>query len=158
MPPGFTKSLADRLNSISALQVKEAEHNDIVRAGMALIAPGDYHMTLTREGANTVVVLGKEPPIGGHRPAVDPMMESVSRLYGPAAIGVLLTGMGHDGAKGMQAIKRQQGTTIAEDASTTVVNGMPKSAIELGVVDTVAPIQNIAAEIIKHTQRKAGGV
>ncbi|MDF2500601.1 MAG: cheB 2 [Anaerosporomusa subterranea] len=158
MPPGFTKSLADRLNSLSALEVKEAETNDIIRPGLVLIAPGDSHMTLARSGAQTIIVLGKEPPIGGHRPAVDPMMESVAKIYGAGAIGVLLTGMGHDGAKGMQQIKRQNGITIAEHASTTVVNGMPKSAIELGVVDVVMPLHDIAAEIVKKTQSKTGGV
>ena len=93
MPPGFTKSLADRLNSLSALTVKEAEPNDVIRPGLVLIAPGDYHLTLARSGTQTVIVLGKEPPIGGHRPAVDPMMESVAKLYGAGAVGVLLTGM-----------------------------------------------------------------
>lgn len=154
MPPGFTKSLAERLNSLSALEVKEAESGDVIRPGLAVIAPGDYHLTLVRDGKKTIVHLGKEPPIGGHRPAVDPMMESVARIYGSGAIGVILTGMGHDGAKGMQIIKRQNGATIAEHASTTVVNGMPKSAIELGVVDAVVPLPEIAAEIIKYTQRK----
>lgn len=158
MPPGFTKSLADRLNNLSALEVKEAEQNDIIRPGLALIAPGDFHMTLVRVGSQTTIQLSKTPPIGGHRPAVDPMMESVAKLYGAGAIGVLLTGMGQDGARGMQQIKRQNGGTIAEHASTTVVNGMPKSAIELGVVDVVLPLHDIAAEIVKRTQHKIGGV
>lgn len=149
MPPAFTKSLADRLNSLSSVTVKEAEHNDILRPGLALIAPGDYHMLLEREGGKVVVKLNQNPPIGGHRPAVDPMMESVARIFGSKAIGVILTGMGHDGAKGIQAIKRQNGQTIAEDQSTAVVFGMPKSAIELGVVDRVAPITGITAEILK---------
>jgi two-component system chemotaxis response regulator CheB len=138
--------------------VKEAEPNDIIRPGLALIAPGDFHMSLVRRGAQTIIVLGKEPPIGGHRPAVDPMMESVAKIYGAGVIGVLLTGMGQDGAKGMQHIKQQNGITIAEHASTTVVNGMPKSAIERGVVDVVMPLHDIAAEIVKHMQRKTGGV
>lgn len=149
MPPAFTKSLADRLNSLSSVTVKEAEHNDVVRPGLVLIAPGDYHMLLEREAGKVVVKLNQAPPLGGHRPAVDPMMESVARIFGSNAIGVILTGMGHDGAKGMQAIKRQNGRTIAEDQSTSVVFGMPKSAIELGVVDKVAPITGIAAEIIR---------
>lgn len=149
MPPAFTKSLADRLNSLSSVTVKEAEHNDVVKQGLVLIAPGDYHMLLEREGGKVVVKLNQNPPIGGHRPAVDPMMESVGRIYGSKAVGVILTGMGHDGAKGMQAIKRQNGQTIAEDQSTSVVFGMPKSAIELGVVDKVVPITGVAAEILK---------
>ena len=149
MPPVFTKSLAERLDSLSALTVKEAEHNDVIRPGLVLIAPGDYHMTIEREGNKKVVKLNQTPPIGGHRPAVDPMMESVAAVYGSRVVGVILTGMGHDGAKGIQAIKGQQGYTIAEDQSTAVVFGMPKSAIELGVVDKVAPITVIAAEIVK---------
>jgi two-component system chemotaxis response regulator CheB len=149
MPPGFTKSLAERLNSLSSVTVKEAEHNDVIRPGLVLIAPGDYHMLIERENARTVVKLNQQPPIGGHRPAVDPMMESVARIFGSKAVGVILTGMGHDGAKGMQAIKRQNGHTIAEDQSTAVVFGMPKSAIEMGVIDKIAPITGITAEILK---------
>ena len=157
MPPGFTKSLAERLNGLSAIEVKEAEVNDVIRPGLALIAPGDFHLTLARDGKKNVVVLGKESPVAGHRPAVDPMMESVAQIYGAGTIGVILTGMGRDGAKGMQLIKRHNGATIAEHASTTVVNGMPKSAIDLGVVDIVAPLHDIAAEIVKQSQRKVGG-
>lgn len=149
MPPGFTKSLAERLNSLSALTVKEAEHNEVIRPGFVFIAPGDYHMTIERDGNKKVVKLNQNPPIGGHRPAVDPMMESVAKAYGERTVGVILTGMGHDGAKGIQAIKQQRGYTIAEDQSTAVVFGMPKSAIELGVVDKIAPLSAIASEIVK---------
>lgn len=149
MPPGFTKSLSDRLNSLSALTVKEAEHNDVIRPGLVFIAPGDHHMKIEREGNKKIIKLNQDPPIGGHRPAVDPMMESVAKVYGKRAVGVILTGMGHDGAKGIKLIKEYQGYTIAEDQSTAVVFGMPKSAIELGVVDKVAPLPAIAAEIVK---------
>lgn len=154
MPPGFTKSLADRLNSLSSVTVKEAEHNDVIRPGLVLIAPGDYHMLIEREGGKAVVKLNQNPPIGGHRPAVDPMMESVARVFGSKTIGVILTGMGHDGAKGIQAIKHQNGQTIAEDQSTAVVYGMPKSAIEMGVVDKTAPITGIAAEILRALSKQ----
>nr|WP_092068290.1 chemotaxis response regulator protein-glutamate methylesterase [Dendrosporobacter quercicolus]NSL47040.1 chemotaxis response regulator protein-glutamate methylesterase [Dendrosporobacter quercicolus DSM 1736]SDL73694.1 two-component system, chemotaxis family, response regulator CheB [Dendrosporobacter quercicolus] len=149
MPPGFTKSLAERLNSISSLTVKEAEQNDHIQAGMVYIAPGDYHLTIENSGGKRCLKLNQSPPVGGHRPAVDPMFDSAARVYGDKVVGVILTGMGHDGAKGMQAIKNQRGYTIAEDQSTAVVFGMPKSAIELGVIDKVAPIHTIAAEIIK---------
>lgn len=149
MPPGFTKSLSERLNSLSSLTVKEAEHNDVIRPGLVLIAPGDYHMTVEREGGKRVVKLNQNSPIGGHRPAVDPLFESVARCYGKRALGVVLTGMGHDGSKGIQSIKQQQGSTIAEDQSTAVVFGMPKSAIELGVVDKVVPLHGVAAEIVR---------
>lgn len=149
MPPGFTKSLSDRLNSLSSVTVKEAENNDVIRPGLVLIAPGDYHMTVEREGSKKIVKLNQNPPIGGHRPSVDPLFESVAKCYGRKVLGVILTGMGHDGSKGMQAIKQQQGYTIAEDQSTAVVFGMPKSAIELGIVDKVVPLPSIAAEIVK---------
>ncbi len=158
MPPGFTRSLADRLNTLSALTVKEAQSGDELRPGLAVIAPGDYHIGLAREGHKTVVKLNQEPPLGGHRPAVDPMFESVARIYGPRTLGVILTGMGHDGSRGMKAIKAQHGRTIAEDQSTTVVFGMPKAAIELGVVDKVVPLPDVAGEIVKHLQSKHGGV
>ena len=156
MPPGFTKSLAERLNTLSELTVKEASDNDRLVAGTVYIAPGDFHLTLRREASGTYVKLNKEPAIGGLRPAVDPMMVSVAETYGTKAVGVILTGMGHDGAKGMQAIKRLQGRTIAEDQSTSVVFGMPKAAIEAGVVDTILPLPQVAEGIVQCL--KKGGL
>lgn len=153
MPPGFTKSLAERLNSLSSLTVKEAEQNDLIRPGVAFVAPGDYHMTVESEGNRKVVKLSQKPQIGGHRPAVDPMMESVAKVYGDRAVGVILTGMGHDGAQGMKAIKQKGGYTVAEDQSTSVVFGMPKAAIELGVIDKVLPLPAIASEIVKSLSK-----
>ncbi len=158
MPAGFTKSLADRLNGLSALTVKEAQHGDVLTPGLAVIAPGDFHMTLDREGHKTVVKLNQEPPIGGHRPSVEPMLESVARLYGPRAVGVILTGMGHDGSRGMKTLKNARGFTIAEDQSTTVVFGMPKAAIEIGAIDKILPLPAIAPEIVRHLQDNQGGV
>lgn len=149
MPPGFTKSLSERLNSLCSLSVKEAEHNDMIQPGLVLIAPGDHHMILERDGSKTVIKLNQNPPVGGHRPAVDPMMESVAAIYGKHALGVILTGMGHDGAKGIQLIKQRQGYTIAEDQSTAVVFGMPKSAIELNAVDKIVPLPLVAEEIVR---------
>ena len=156
MPPGFTKSLAERLNTLSELTVKEAADNDKLVAGTVYIAPGDFHLTLRRETSGTYVKLNKEPAIGGLRPAVDPMMVSVAETYGTKSVGVILTGMGHDGAKGMQAIKRLQGRTIAEDQSTSVVFGMPKAAIEAGVVDSILPLQQVAEGIVQCL--KKGGL
>jgi two-component system chemotaxis response regulator CheB len=156
MPPGFTKSLAERLNSLCELTVKEAADNDKLVAGTVYIAPGDFHLTLRREGAGTYIKLNKDPAIGGLRPAVDPMMVSVSETYGIKTVGVILTGMGHDGAKGMQAIKRSRGLTIAEDQSTAVVFGMPKAAIEAGVVDTILPLPQVADGIVQCL--KKGGL
>lgn len=156
MPPGFTKSLAERLNTLSELTVKEAADNDRLVAGTVYIAPGDFHLTLRREASGTYVKLNKEPAIGGLRPAVDPMMVSVAETYGTKSVGVILTGMGHDGAKGMQAIKRLQGRTIAEDQSTSVVFGMPKAAIEAGAVDTILPLPQVAEGIVQCL--KKGGL
>lgn len=149
MPPGFTRSLAERLNSLSDVQVKEAEPNEPIRPGWVYIAPGDHHMRVERSGGQKILRLSQDPLVGGHRPAVDPMFDSVAQSYGKQTVAVLLTGMGHDGAQGMKKIKEHQGFTIAEDQSTSVVFGMPKSAIELGVVDRVVPLQAVAAEIIK---------
>lgn len=156
MPPGFTKSLADRLNSLSELTVKEANDNDRLVAGTVYIAPGDYHLTIRRETGGNFVKLNKDPAIGGLRPAVDPMMISISETFGAKTVGVILTGMGHDGAKGMQAIKRLKGLTIAEDQSTAVVFGMPKAAIEAGVVDVILPLGHVAEGIVQCL--KKGGL
>ncbi len=153
MPPGFTRSLAERLNSLSALLVKEAENNDVVRHGLVLIAPGNFHMTLERQQNKTVVKLNQSPPLGGHRPAVNPLLESVATLYKQRAVGVILTGMGRDGSVGITAIKKQGGITIAEDQTTSVVYGMPKAAIELGVVDHVVPLQLVADQIVKSVTK-----
>lgn len=156
MPPGFTKSLADRLNSLCDLTVREAADNDRLMPGTVYVAPGDFHLTIRKEGNSTFIKLNKEPAIGGLRPAVDPMMVSVADIYGAKTVGVILTGMGHDGAKGMQAIKRLHGLTIAEDQSTAVVYGMPKAAIEAGVVDNVLPLSQVADGIVQCL--KKGGL
>ena len=156
MPPGFTKSLADRLNSICELTVKEAEDSDRLVPGIVLVAPGDHHLTVRKEGSNVFVKLNKDPAIGGLRPAVDPMMISVAETFGAKTIGVILTGMGHDGAKGMQVVKRLRGMTIAEDQSTAVVFGMPKAAIDAGVVDTILPLPQVADGIMQCL--KKGGL
>jgi two-component system, chemotaxis family, protein-glutamate methylesterase/glutaminase len=153
MPPGFTRSLAERLNSLSALTVKEAENNDVVRHGLVLIAPGNFHMILERQQNKTIVKLNQNPPIGGLRPAVDPMMESVANIYKQKAVGVILTGMGRDGSIGISAIKKYHGITIAEDQSTAVVYGMPKAAVELGVIDHIVPLQAVADQIVKSVTK-----
>lgn len=150
MPPGFTKSLAERLNTLSALAVKEAEHQDEIKPGHVYIAPGDYHMAVGRDSSGRAIIkLSQEPPVGGHRPAVDPMFASVAVTFGHNTVAVLMTGMGQDGAKGMEAIKAQKGWNIAEDQSTAVVYGMPKAAVDRGVVDRVVPLTSIPAEIVR---------
>jgi two-component system, chemotaxis family, protein-glutamate methylesterase/glutaminase len=144
MPPGFTGSLARRLDEISSLSVREAQEGDVVEAGVALLAPGNYHMTVSKRGT---IQLDQRPPEHGVRPAVDITMESVAQAYGSAAVGVILTGMGCDGTRGATLIKAAGGQVIAEDESTAVIFGMPRCAIEAGVVDRVAPLSRIAGEV-----------
>lgn len=151
MPPGFTRSLSLRLDEVSPLRVKEAEEGDIVQAGQALVAPGGYHMAVatTRE-----IELNQKPPEHGVRPAVDVTMEAAARVYGPATIGVILTGMGRDGTRGAGLIRRAGGCVIAEDESTCVVHGMPRCAKEAGVVDKVVPLDQVAGEVAAAAERK----
>lgn len=144
MPPGFTKSLAARLTETSAIAVKEAEAGDRLADGVALVAPGGYHMSVSGDGE---VVLSTDPPRNGVRPSVDTTMESAARVYGDRLVGVVLTGMGRDGAAGMAAIKAAGGRTIAEHESTCVIYGMPKAVIEQGLADMVVPIQEVAGAI-----------
>lgn len=152
MPAGFTKSLADRLNTLSQLDVKEAENNDIIGSGKVFIAPGNYHMTIETQGESRVIRLNQNPPVASHRPAVDILFESVAK-FGNKIIAVVLTGMGSDGAKGMQYIKKTGGYSIAEDKSTAVVYGMPKAVAELGLIDKVLPIDSIAAELVQLARK-----
>ncbi|KNZ69199.1 response regulator receiver modulated CheB methylesterase [Thermincola ferriacetica] len=146
MPPGFTKSLADRLNDISGITVKEASAGDTLQTGVALLAPGGYHMNLV---SSTVIGLNQNPPVHSVRPAVDVTMESVVNYYGPNVVGVVLTGMGYDGSGGASAIKRAGGKVIAQNEDTCVVYGMPRVVVEMGKADKVLPITEIADEIVK---------
>lgn len=154
MPSGFTKSLAERLNAASELHVKEAQNDEEVMPGTVYIAPGDYHMKVrvvekAGVGKQLFIKLTQEPSVGGHRPCVDVMMASVAEKYWSHMVGVILTGMGSDGTKGIQMIKGRMGKTIAEDASTCVVFGMPKVAIESGAIDKIAPLNEVASEIVR---------
>ncbi|MDI6740318.1 MAG: chemotaxis response regulator protein-glutamate methylesterase [Candidatus Edwardsbacteria bacterium] len=146
MPKGFTRSLAERLNARSKITVKEAEAGDNLRPGQALLAPADYHLELDPSGQR--IALNQDPPRFGMRPSVDAMMLSVAAHSGNDLVGVILTGMGHDGAKGLLEIKKRGGRTIAEDKSTCVVFGMPKSAIEIGAAEQVLPLDKIPEAII----------
>jgi two-component system chemotaxis response regulator CheB len=148
MPPGFTKAFADRLASLCAVSVKEAEEGDTVSAGRVLIAPGDRHLVLDRSGARYLVRLEDGPRVGLFRPAVDVLFRSVARVAGRNAIGVMLTGMGHDGAAAMRLMHDQGAATIAQDEASCVVFGMPKEAIAAGGVDEVLPLDRIAARIL----------
>jgi len=146
MPPGFTRSLAGRLDEISAIPVKEAQEGDRVLSGHVLVAPGGYHMLVAPDGT---VRLNQDPPMHGVRPAVDKTLESVIPLWNQNLVGVILTGMGYDGAKEMVSLKKHGGRTIAEDASTCVVYGMPKVVAEMGAADQVLPVHEIADAIVR---------
>lgn len=154
MPGGFTKSFAERLNSISEVEVKEAEDGDIIGRGMVLIAPGDLHAVVRRDGGNYRVKLGTGKKVSGHRPSVDVMFNSVAMHVGKNAVGVILTGMGSDGAKGMLAMKQQGAINIAQDEKSCVVWGMPKVAYEVGATDYVEPLEKIVEKIVKLLNAK----
>jgi two-component system chemotaxis response regulator CheB len=145
MPKGVTKLFAEGLNQTCRFKVKEAEEGDYVQEGLALIAPGDYHMVVTKNGK---ISLNQDPPVNYVRPAADVMMISVAEIYSSKNVGVVLTGMGSDGARGIRAIKEKGGATIAQDQETCVIFGMPKVAILTGFVDVVAPLERISREIL----------
>ncbi|HWR61775.1 MAG TPA: chemotaxis response regulator protein-glutamate methylesterase [Clostridia bacterium] len=150
MPPGFTKSLSERLDSLSQINVKEAEDGDVLQPGWAYIAPGDYHMIINRyAGDGYRISTNKQPPVTGHRPSVNVMMSSVAEAGHKNLIAVMMTGMGNDGTEGILKIKNCGGKTIAQEESSCVVYGMPKSAVKAGAIDTITPLQNITAEILK---------
>lgn len=150
MPENFTRSFADRLNTLCRVNVKEAENNDSVIRGRALIAPGNKHMILKRSGARYLVEIRDGPLVSRHRPSVDVLFRSTARYAGKNAIGIIMTGMGDDGAKGMKEMKEAGGFTIAQDEATCVVFGMPQEAIKLGCVDKILPLQSIPAEALRH--------
>ena len=145
MPAGFTASLAERLNGSSRLRIDEAAQGDFLRPGEVKIAPGDRHLVVTLERR---VRLTQDPPQWGVRPSVDRMMTSVAEVYGAGAVGILLTGMGHDGALGMKAIKERGGTTIAQNQETCTVFGMPQAAIKAQCVDAILPLYEIPGAIV----------
>jgi two-component system chemotaxis response regulator CheB len=155
MPAGFTKSLAERLDSQSGIKVREARDGDIVRPGIVLIAPGDYHMIVTQEEINgktkEVIALNKSEKVQGVRPSVDVLLNSVASIYGSNSVGVILTGMGSDGTDGIRRLKLAGGRVIAEDESTCVVYGMPRSIIEQHLADYVLPINKIAESLAQIT-------
>jgi two-component system chemotaxis response regulator CheB len=148
MPAGFTRSLAERLDSRSALPVREAEDGDLVTPGTVLLAPGGRHLKLRRRGSRVKVWLDDEPRSALHRPSADVAMAAVARIYAARSVGVVLTGMGSDGTEGLKAIRAAGGTTLAEREDTCIIYGMPKSAVEAGVVDKTVPLPRMADEIL----------
>jgi two-component system chemotaxis response regulator CheB len=153
MPERFTKTWADRMNSLSRIAVKEAQDGDSVLPGHALVAPGGYHMELVRSGARYSVHIHQNPPVNRHRPSVDVLFASVAKYAGANAVGVILTGMGNDGAKELLTMKQAGAFTIAQDEASCVVFGMPKEAIKLGGADRIVSLTDIASAICVHVSR-----
>jgi two-component system, chemotaxis family, protein-glutamate methylesterase/glutaminase len=147
MPEVFTRSFADRLNSICSITVKEASHGDSIIRGRALIAPGNRHMVVKRSGARYYIELNDEPPFNRHRPSVDVLFRSVAKYAGKNTIGVIMTGMGADGAAGMLEMHQAGAHTVAQDESSCIVFGMPKEAIKSGGVSKVLPLNLIAHHV-----------
>ena len=153
MPEIFTTAFSQRLDSMCQISVKEAETNDTVIRGRALIAPGNHHLLLKRSGARYYVEIKEGPLVSRHRPSVDVLFRSAARYAGLNAIGVIMTGMGDDGARGMLEMKEAGAVTIAQDEDSCVVFGMPKKAIELGAVDKVLPLLSIAGAVMREGNR-----
>jgi two-component system, chemotaxis family, protein-glutamate methylesterase/glutaminase len=148
MPVGFTRSLAERLDARSALPVREALDGESVEAGLVLIAPAGRHMRVRKRGNSFKVTLDEDPRGALHRPSADVLMSSAAKAYGRRVLGVLLTGMGSDGVDGLRAIRQAGGLTLAESEETCVIYGMPKAAVEAGVVDRSVPLGRMADEIL----------
>lgn len=144
MPEKFTRAFADRLDGLCTVRVQEAGDGDRVLTGHVLVAPGGFHMRLTRTGATYLVKLDTEPPVNRHRPSVDVLFNSCSEAAGPNAVGVIMTGMGDDGARGLLAMRNAGARTLAQDEATCVVFGMPKAAIDLGGAEQVLPLGQLA--------------
>jgi two-component system, chemotaxis family, protein-glutamate methylesterase/glutaminase len=150
MPENFTRAFAERLNSICQVTVKEAQNDDTVMRGRVLIAPGNRHVLLKRSGARYYVEIKDGPLVSRHRPSVDVLFRSTARYAGANAVGVIMTGMGDDGAQGMLEMKSAGAFTIAQDEASCVVFGMPKEAIKKGGVDKVVPLNGIAAMVLRQ--------
>jgi len=152
MPAGFTKALADRLDTISQVSVKEAEDGDVIQPGHVYIAPGSHHLRVRADGSSRKIMLGQDPPVGNHRPAVNVMYDSVADI-GKNLVAVIMTGMGCDGCEGMKKIKAAGGYSIAQDEPTCVVYGMPKAVVDAGLADEIKPVENIAQAIVEAVKR-----
>ena len=155
MPAFFTRSFAARLDGVSAMEVREARDNDSVLPGVALIAPGDRHLLLRRSGARYYVNVKNGPRINRHRPSVDVMFRSVGKAAGKNAIGVILTGMGGDGARGMLEMKDAGAVTIAQDEASCVVFGMPKVAIDTGAAQEVVPLDRMPRRVLELSEKRS---
>jgi len=153
MPEGFTKSFASRLDSLCQIRVKEAEHGDKIQAGHAYVAPGHSHLLLGRNAGGYACELSRMDPVNRHRPSVDVLFRSAAKTAGRRAIGIILTGMGKDGALGMKEMHDAGAHTLAQDEQSCVVFGMPKEAIAQGAVDEVIPLHEIAQRVMQYLER-----
>lgn len=154
MPEKFTAAFAARLNNVCRIEVREAQDGDRVHAGLALIAPGGRHMELVRSGAQYRVRIFDGPHVTRHKPSVDVLFRSVARAAGQNSTGIIMTGMGDDGARGMKVMKENGAMTVAQDEASCVVFGMPKEAIKLGAVDIITPLKQIPELIMRRTPHK----
>ncbi|MFZ9408257.1 MAG: protein-glutamate methylesterase/protein-glutamine glutaminase, partial [Burkholderiaceae bacterium] len=157
MPPGFTRSFADRLNSLCRMRVKEAEDNERVLPGHAYIAPGGRQMRVRRSGANYMVQIDDGPPVNRHKPSVDVLFRSIAEHVGRNAIGVMLTGMGRDGADAMRVMRDAGAWNLAQDEASCVVYGMPREAVAAGAIDEILPLGRIAEQILARL-RESGPI
>lgn len=150
MPAGFTHSFAQRLHGLCRIAVSEAVHGERILPGHAYIAPGGFHLSLTRSGANYVALVDQAPPVNRHRPSIDVLFDSAAQHAGKNAIGVILTGMGRDGAEGLLRMHRAGAYTLAQDEASCVVFGMPREAIALGAANEVVPMQEMSQRVMAH--------
>lgn len=157
MPPGFTRSFAERLNRMTRLNVVEAKGGERILPGHAFLAPGDKHLLVERSGANYVTRLSDAEPVHRHKPAVDPMFRSVAQCAGRNVIACLLTGMGKDGAQGMLEIRQAGGYTVAQNEATCVVYGMPREAVAIGGAEDILPLAEIAEALLQQARKRGGG-
>jgi len=153
MPPVFTRLLAERLQSATKLKVEEASEGVTVEPGKVLIAPGNYHMRVHKNGVKSTITLDQEPPENSCRPAVDVLFRSVEEAYGAAVICVMLTGMGYDGLRGTEILKASGACVIAQDEATSVVWGMPGAVVNAGLADAVVPLEEVVPEILRRMGR-----
>ncbi len=150
MPEAFTKPFADRLNGLCRMNVREAVHGEAVVPGHAYVAPGHSHLLVRRSGTHYVIELNQGPPVNRHRPSVDVLFRSAANYAGKNATGVILTGMGKDGAQGMLEMKETGAYNFAQDEASCVVFGMPREAISAGGVDEISPIEEMAGRVMHH--------
>lgn len=155
MPPGFTKAFASRMDSLCKITVKEAQGNERILPGYAYIAPGDKHLKLARSGANYVTVLEDSPPVSRHKPSVDVLFDSAAEFAGKNAVGIILTGMGKDGAEGMAKMKAAGAYNFAQNEESCVVFGMPKEAIAHGGVDETVHLNDMADKVLQYLSKNS---